>query len=68
MSLSGFSAYLAGAPNYNFELYRSLVKEITDSFQAISQQVLGHFSDSTPNAQQAPGHQLGIVGEGMLHD
>ncbi|XP_076440090.1 required for excision 1-B domain-containing protein-like [Babylonia areolata] len=37
---SGFSAYLEGAPNYNFELYRSLVHEITQSFKTISEEVL----------------------------
>ena len=37
---SGFSAYLEGAPNYNFDLYRSLVHEITQSFKNISEEVL----------------------------
>ncbi|KAK7100666.1 required for excision 1-B domain-containing protein-like [Littorina saxatilis] len=37
---SGFSAYLEGAPNYNFDLYRSLVHEITRSFKTISEEVV----------------------------
>ena len=37
---SGFSAYLEGAPNYNFDLYRSLVHEITQSFKTISEEVI----------------------------
>ncbi|KAL8590376.1 hypothetical protein ACOMHN_011590 [Nucella lapillus] len=37
---SGFSAYLEGTPNYNFELYRNLVDEITQSFKTISEEVL----------------------------
>ena len=36
---SGFSAYLEGAPNYNFDLYRGLVHEITQSFKSISEEV-----------------------------
>ncbi|KAK7492913.1 hypothetical protein BaRGS_00015860 [Batillaria attramentaria] len=37
---SGFSAYLAGGPHYNFELYRSLVNEITQSFKCISEEII----------------------------
>ena len=32
------------------------------------QEVLGHFSSSAPNIQQAPGLILDIVGECMLHE
>lgn len=34
-------AYLNGAPNYNFNLYRQLVSEITATFNKISQEILG---------------------------
>ncbi|XP_071117661.1 required for excision 1-B domain-containing protein-like isoform X2 [Haliotis cracherodii] len=37
----GFQAYLKGAPNYNFNMYRQLVHEITETFQKISQDVIG---------------------------
>ena len=36
----GFQAYLKGAPNYNFPLYRQLVKEITETFNKISADIL----------------------------
>ncbi|XP_046571710.1 required for excision 1-B domain-containing protein-like isoform X1 [Haliotis rubra] len=36
----GFQAYLKGAPNYNFSMYRQLVHEITETFQKISQDVI----------------------------
>ena len=39
-SFRGFQAYLAGAPNYNFPLYRQLVHEITQTFSKISQEIL----------------------------
>lgn len=37
----GFQAYLAGAPSYNFPLYRQLVHEITQTFNKISHEILG---------------------------
>lgn len=36
----GFQAYLKGAPNYNFPLYRQLVNEITETFNKISTDIL----------------------------
>ncbi|XP_045159755.2 required for excision 1-B domain-containing protein-like [Mercenaria mercenaria] len=36
----GFLAYLQGAPNYNFPLYRQLVHEITETFNKISADIL----------------------------
>ncbi|XP_052775980.1 required for excision 1-B domain-containing protein-like [Mya arenaria] len=36
----GFQAYLNGAPNYNFPLYRQLVHEITDTFNKISKDIV----------------------------
>ncbi|XP_033737193.1 required for excision 1-B domain-containing protein-like [Pecten maximus] len=36
----GFKAYLNGSPNYNFNLYRQLVHEITDTFNKISQDII----------------------------
>lgn len=36
----GFQAYLSGAPNYNFQLYRQLVHEITQTFSKISLDIL----------------------------
>lgn len=36
----GFKAYLQGAPNYNFPLYRQLVHEITETFNKISADIL----------------------------
>lgn len=37
---SGFSAYLEGAPHYNFVMYRSLVHEVTQSFKTISEEAI----------------------------
>lgn len=37
---SGFTAYLKGAPNYNFPMYRNLVNEITKAFQGVSQEII----------------------------
>ncbi|XP_021339927.1 uncharacterized protein C19orf60 homolog, partial [Mizuhopecten yessoensis] len=36
----GFQAYLNGSPNYNFNLYRQLVHEITETFNKISQDII----------------------------
>ncbi|KAL5016496.1 hypothetical protein ScPMuIL_006085 [Solemya velum] len=36
----GFQAYLKGSPNYNFNMYRQLVHEITQTFNKISQDIL----------------------------
>ncbi|XP_052690323.1 required for excision 1-B domain-containing protein-like [Crassostrea angulata] len=36
----GFQAYLNGAPNYNFPMYRQLVHEITQTFTKISQDII----------------------------
>jgi len=36
----GFQAYLKGAPNYNFPLYRQLVHEITETFNKISAEIV----------------------------
>ena len=36
----GHSAYLAGAPNYNFPMYRQLVHEITQTFKKISDEII----------------------------
>lgn len=36
----GFKAYLKGAPNYNFPMYRQLVHEITQTFSKISAEIL----------------------------
>ena len=36
----GFQAYLAGAPNYNFSMYKQLVHEITMAFKKISDEIL----------------------------
>ncbi|XP_062595807.1 required for excision 1-B domain-containing protein-like [Saccostrea cucullata] len=36
----GFQAYLNGAPNYNFPMYRQLVHEITQTFSKISQDII----------------------------
>lgn len=36
----GFQAYLAGAPNYNFAMYKQLVHEITVAFKKISDEIL----------------------------
>ncbi|KAH3693189.1 required for excision 1-B domain-containing protein-like [Dreissena polymorpha] len=36
----GFQAYLKGAPNYNFPLFRRLVHEITETFNKISVDIL----------------------------
>ncbi|XP_064605628.1 required for excision 1-B domain-containing protein-like isoform X2 [Liolophura sinensis] len=36
----GFTAYLKGAPNYNFPMYRNLVNEITKAFQGVSQEII----------------------------
>jgi len=35
----GFQAYLKGAPNYNFPMYRQLVHEITTCFSRISEDI-----------------------------
>ncbi|XP_013407275.1 required for excision 1-B domain-containing protein [Lingula anatina] len=37
----GFQAYLAGAPEYNFPMYRQLVHEITETFKNISEEIIG---------------------------
>ncbi|XP_069127474.1 required for excision 1-B domain-containing protein-like [Argopecten irradians] len=36
----GFKAYLNGSPNYNFNLYRQLVHEITETFNKISKDII----------------------------
>ena len=36
----GFKAYLKGAPNYNFTMYKQLVNEITTTFRNISNDIL----------------------------
>ncbi|XP_048758094.1 required for excision 1-B domain-containing protein-like isoform X2 [Ostrea edulis] len=36
----GFQAYLNGAPNYNFPMYKQLVHEITQTFSKISQDII----------------------------
>ncbi|XP_067928496.1 required for excision 1-B domain-containing protein-like [Watersipora subatra] len=36
----GFQAYLKGAPQYNFPMYKKLVHEITTAFQKISADIL----------------------------
>ena len=36
----GFQAYLAGAPDYNFDLYKKLVHEITSTFKKISDEII----------------------------
>ena len=36
----GHEAYLKGAPNYNFPMYRQLVHEITETFKKISDEIL----------------------------
>ena len=40
MHFRGFEAYLAGAPNYNFSMYKQLVHEITMAFKKISDEIL----------------------------
>lgn len=40
MCFRGFQAYLNGAPNYNFPMYRQLVHEITQTFSKISQDII----------------------------
>lgn len=36
----GHQAYLQGAPNYNFPMYRQLIHEITQTFKKISDEVI----------------------------
>ena len=36
----GHQAYLSGAPNYNFPMYRQLVHEITQTFKKISDEII----------------------------
>ena len=36
----GFQAYLKSSPNYQFDLYRQLVHEITETFKKISDEIL----------------------------
>ncbi len=36
----GHQAYLAGAPNYNFPIYKQLVHEVTQTFKKISDEII----------------------------
>lgn len=36
----GFVAYLKGAPHYNFNMYKALVNEITNTFNNISHEII----------------------------
>lgn len=36
----GFAAYLKGAPHYNFQMYKALVNEITNTFNNISKEII----------------------------
>ena len=36
----GFQAYLQAAPNYNFNMYKQLVHEVTEAFNKISKDII----------------------------
>lgn len=40
LTYRGFVAYIKGAPNYNLEMYKQLVNEITTTFKNISLDIL----------------------------
>ncbi|KAF6031908.1 C19orf60 [Bugula neritina] len=49
----GFRAYLKGAPNYNLQMYKELVNEITTTFLNISKDIIGIKNIFEENGQHA---------------
>ena len=60
----GFQAYLRGAPNYNFPMYRQLVHEITETFKKISADII----DITQNLKDQNQNVIGNLIEQIQNE